>query len=170
MRATVARELGVIGESRVPTAAGLVHAAALAVFVIAWGDGIGVPLLADRPFYEHARLMQWGLLVLLLPWAAARCMAVEPMQDTRALLARAAAIALALIVVVAAAWPVVLIAAQISALPVARVINDEGAVLLLAAVAAGIALAWRQICGNRLLGWMGATLSTIAIVFLMRTV
>ena len=50
-----------------------VQVAVLTLYIVVWGDGI--PLVGARPPFEQFATAQTVLLLLVLPWVAARCLA-----------------------------------------------------------------------------------------------
>ena len=175
MGASLAREWSIVTRRPAFIVALLVHATVLAAFVVAWGDGRGVPLFLDGEFYAQARTIQGALLAGLLPWSAARLAATER-GDAAAWLcaiaavrpasftaARAGAVFGALWVIVAAGLPVVLFARQMSGTPLTRVVRDETVMIALAIVAVATALALQRTVAGRLLGWLGAAAVTLLI-------
>ena len=148
-----------------------VHGALLAAFLVLWDSG--VPVLPGANLYEQQRLVQTIVLLLILPWAAARCEPGERGDDlvllsvmtaarpSRIVIGQAAALFILLGVVVLSGLPLMLIARQIAALPLRGAIVDLLPALGIAAVAAASSLAWSLGQIDRLAGWLGATASAI---------
>lgn len=176
MGALIVREVDVMARRPAFAAAIAVHVGVLALFVLGWGDGVGVSLLPGFSFYEQLRLVQAALLALLLPWTAARCMAQERGDDlvllsaltairpSRLLAARAGAVLAGLILVVASGIPIALIAQRMSASGTPRLIRDEGVMISIAMMAWACVLWARHRSPHALRGWLGAALSTVAAV------
>ena len=175
MRASLAREWAIATGCPAFVVALLLHATVLAIFVTAWGDGRGVPLLLPHEFYAQTRTVQGALLAGLLPWAAARLAgrergdaaawlcAMTAIRPSAFTAARACAVSGALWVIVAAGLPVVLFARQMSGTPLTRVVRDECVMVGLALVAVTTALAMQQLVAGRLAGWLGAAAVTVLI-------
>jgi len=175
MRAIFVRELSRIARGRGFEASVVAHAALLGAFVLAWGNGgRGLPILAPVDFYGQTLLFQSSLLIVLLPWAAARANSAEArdamvwlsaltgLQPRRLVLARTTASWLALSVVIAAGLPVVLLAGQVSAPTVATILRDEFSMLGLAAIAACAVHVFRFL-QRPLSAWLAATAATASI-------
>src|SRR5262249_5511385 len=77
MRLLLRRELACVLGHRGMVCVVAAHVAIAAIFVIAWGDGHGVPLWWQRSFYQQLRIVQWATVTIFLPWAAVRCPARE---------------------------------------------------------------------------------------------
>ena len=175
MRALLQRELEIVARRPAFMVSTCAHVVILAGFVLAWSGTRGVPVLPHREFYQQARLVQAVTLAILLPWTAARSVADErgddlvllaalmAMRPSRLMLARACAVLVALGCVVATGLPVMVLAQRISVGPIFRVFRDEATMMTLTVLACAMALGWRHVCRDRLLGWMAAALSTIAL-------
>jgi hypothetical protein len=172
----VLHELDVMARRPALRAIIALHVGLLAMFLVAWGDGRGVPLLAPRSIYEQLRLIQVPLLALLLPWVAARSLderrddfvrlsAVTGLRPSLLLGAKAIALVVSLTAVALAGLPVAMIASRMS-------VAEAGALMMDEAATAGIALAAGSACliscvaaRGRVAGWAGATLAVLSIVF-----
>jgi hypothetical protein len=108
------------------------HVVVLAAFLLVWGEG--VPVLDGSVFQQLAGI-QAATLAAFLPWTAARCGSMSRLSTTRAsttmavppsrlLLARAASLTLALGALALAGLPMLLLAQQISALPLGEVASS----------------------------------------------
>lgn len=129
-----------LGSSAPFWAAG-VHVAVLAVFVAAWGDGVGVPLWSSWSFYTQLRVVELSLLAVLLPWTAARAMppgdrslrvrlsALTGTPPSRLVLARAAGSFSVTAMVSLAPVPVAILAQRMSGGSLLRVAVHDGALL-----------------------------------------
>jgi hypothetical protein len=170
------RELDVMARRTPFVAAVIVHVGLLALFILGWGNGRGVPLLPDLSFYDQTRVLQAGLLALLLPWTAARCAAPERANDlvllsaltglapSRLLAARACAGLAGLVLIVASGLPIALIAQRMSAVEISRLVRDEAVMISLALMAWACVLWARHLSASALRGWLGAAILTIALM------
>ncbi len=139
--------------------AGTLPAAAMAVFVASWGDGAGIPTWHAWSFYEQARAIEGGVLLLVLPWVAQRALPAQSRADhlwlaaftgarpSWLLLSRGGAACAAAALTVLTATPVALLAQRMSGGPLTRVMFDDTAWLGLAGASVVTAL-WleRRIC------------------------
>ena len=176
MGTLVARELDVIARRGPFVAAIAAHAGLLALFVLAWGNGTGVPLFPDLSFYEQTRLVQAGLLAVLLPWTVARCVAPERGNDlvllsvltafapSRVIAARACAGLAGLVLIVATGLPVALLAQRMSAVEMSQVLRDEGVMISIGMIALASVLWARHLSARALAGWLGAAILTVAVM------
>lgn len=148
MGAFIRRELRLMARQRALGAALFVHAAAMTVLVLA-GLSRGAPLF------------QFAVLGLVLPWTAARGVSARPAPMVTA---RAAAAAIGMAIVVAAGFPVMLLAARLEGTGLAGALRAELLAQLLSLAVVALVLVWRRLSSDRLLGWAGATASTLALV------
>ncbi len=174
MRAFFLRDLAVMVGRPSFVLAVAVHAGLLTAFVAVWGNG--VPLLPGDNVYEQQRLVQWGLLAVLLPWTVARSIpheatagqtllaAATAVPPSRALVARIAAAFTGLCVVVAGGFPLVVLAQQISAVSPAQVVGGLVGSLSAAAVASAATVSWNLVQHDRLTAWVGATATTVGLL------
>jgi hypothetical protein len=181
MRAIVLREALVAARRPALVTMAILCAVILALFPIAWGER-GVPTADGASLYGQQFRLEWILLMLLLPWTAARVGAKERADDlvslsavtaippSRTLLARLLATAAALALVIGAALPVVISAQQMSAIPLSRVISDQLALLMFALPVAVVTVWWMQVVADRLLGWLASAATTVLLVLLARLV
>jgi len=179
MRAVVLREALVAARRPALVSAAIVTATLLALFPVAWGVR-GIPTFGGISLYDQQFRLEWILVLVLLPWTAARVMATErgddfvglsaltAIQPSRLLLARLLATAIALGAVIAGALPVVISAQQMSAVAASRLVADQLALLTFALPAAIITVWWMQLTTDRLLGWFGAAATTLIVVTLAR--
>lgn len=177
MRAILLRDLIIALRTGGLSIAIFVHTAVLTTFIVLWGGG--VPTLPGDNVYEQQRLVQTGLLTLLLPWAAIRCGAAErgdalvavsaltAIKPSRIVIGRAAAQFLVLSVIVLCGVPMMIIAKQMSALPLRQPLFDILPALGLAAVSAAAATGWELEVSDRLGAWLAAAAVTIATVALV---
>jgi hypothetical protein len=176
MGPVITRELDVMARRTPFVAAVIVHAGLLGLFVLGWGDGRGVPLLPDLSFYEQTRLVQAGLLALLLPWTAARCAAPERGNElvllsaltgfapSRLIAARACAGLAGLVLIVASGLPIALMTQRMSAVDTSRLIRDEAVLMAIAMMAWACVLWSRHLTARALRGWLGAAVLTVAVM------
>jgi len=176
MGAIVLRELRVIGRRGALSAAMCVHVALLTGYLLAWGNGNGMPVAGALTVYDQTLMVDVILLAILLPWIAARCVAVERGDDlvmlsmvtaippSRVVVARALAATTSLILVIASGLPTLILAGRISAVRMSLVAEYELALFSLAFVSSATALTWRHVCHSRVIGWFAAALSTAAVV------
>jgi hypothetical protein len=181
MGALLSREALVVARRPAVVSIVVIYSGLLALFLSAWG-GHRVPMLPGATIYEQLFLLQSVLLVVAMPWAAARAVATERADDlvrlsallalrpSRLVIARLLAAALAPALVVAGALPVALIAQQMSAVAAARALADQLTLLTFALPAAVVTVWWMQFSHDRLLGWLGATASAILLVAMLRSV
>ncbi len=179
MRAVVLREALVAARRPALVSAAVVSATLLALFPVMWGVR-GIPTFGGISLYDQQFRLEWILALVLLPWTAARVIATErgddlvglsaltAVQPSRLLLARLVAATIALVAVIAGALPVVISAQQMSAVVASRLVVDQLALLAFALPAATITVWWMQTTTDRLLGWLGAAATTLAVVALAR--
>lgn len=169
MSTLLRRELAVVAGRRAFLAAACAHAALLVLFLQSWTDGAGVSALAPRSIYEQLRLVQFGLLLVLLPWTACRTMAEERGPDLvllagaaavapgRLMAARVGAVALSLALLSLAGLPPAAMAFRMTPDTSGAFILDEAVNVAAAIAAAALALAWRHAIAGRVSGWVAAT-------------
>jgi hypothetical protein len=148
------------------------HLAAVAYFVVIWGDG--VPVWRDDPVLVQLSRLEVGLLAVILPWVAIRC---SPDESHNALVqlatatarrplpvvvARTVGTACALLTLTSSALPMFVFAQQLSALPVWMVIPSLVPVAALAVLVAVLAAAASVFLGSRLLSWLVTTMATVS--------
>jgi hypothetical protein len=179
MRAFVLREALVAARRPALVTMAIVCAALLALFPAAWGVR-GMPTLDGTSLYDQLFRLEWILVLLLLPWTAARIVANERADDlvmlsaitamppSRVLLARLLSTTAALMLVVGAALPTAVAAQQMSAVPLSRTIVDQLALILFALPASVVTVWWMQTSDNRLPGWLGSAATTVLLVLLAR--
>jgi len=179
MQAIILREALIAARKPALVSAAIVSAAVMAMFPVAWGVR-GIPTLDGASLYDQQFRLEWIVMLLILPWTAARVIATErsddlvrlsaatALQPSRVLIARLFAAVLALLLVVAGPLPMVVTAQQMSATPGARVIGDQLALAAFALPTAVIAIWWMQVAGDRLLGWLGAAVTTVTLIVLTR--
>jgi hypothetical protein len=180
MRALVAREAAWSTSSRGIATALWTHVVWLALFVGIWGRGAGLPLLSGT-LYEQTLAVQWMLLAFLLPWVAARTIAIERgdaivwtsslvgLPPSRILVARIVTQSAALALVVAAGFPLIVIAQRMSDTSSARQLVDQTVVLACGFVVATLVTALQMVLASRVAVWLVATLATVALVWTFET-
>jgi hypothetical protein len=181
MRALIVREAGQMAESAGLGVAMWAHAAWLSAFLAVWGRTTGTPLVPGLTIYEQLLMVQWVLIVVLLPWAAARIaprergnrlvltaglLAVRPSQ---VLGARTLALSATLVLVAASGLPLVVIAVRMSDVAPSRAIVDQTAVIACGLAVAPIVSVLQQALAGRVVVWLTATALTIAIAFVAKT-
>jgi hypothetical protein len=170
------RELAVIWRTGSFWAATAASVSVLALFVVVWGDG--VPVVNGGTSWQQFGAIQKTILILVLPWIAARC-AVTPRRDlvllasatasdpSRLLLARCVALTASFAAVAVCALPVVLLMQQIAAAPLQdfadQLVPLGGLATFVAVVTTGCMVSFV----NPLRGWIAATAVTIAAGWLV---
>jgi hypothetical protein len=179
IRSLVLREALVAARKPALVAIAIVSATTLALFPVAWGAR-GMPTLDGASLYDQQFRLEWMLMLMLLPWTAARIIASEQADGlaalsvatasspSRILLARLLAIAAAVMLVVAAALPIAVSAQQMSAIPLNRAIADQLALIGFALPVSVVTLWWMQTTVNRLLGWLGSAATVVLLLLLAR--
>lgn len=140
------------------------HVVALSLYFLVWGDG--VPLVGARAPFEQYVTAHTTLLVVLLPWVAARCLAIGSRDDVamRAVLTAqrplivvfgaTVGLVIVLLAVMATGLPLVVLAQQTSeqsSWEVARVVARLAG---LAACLAPMSAAATLVSENRVAGWL----------------
>lgn len=179
MRAIVLRDALVAARKPALTSMAVLGTLLLALFPAAWGTR-GLPTLDGASLYDQQFRLEWILMLLLLPWTAARIIADERGDDlvilsavtalspSRILLSRLLTTTAVLMMVVAAALPIVISAQQMSAVPLSRALADQLALMAFALPASVVTVWWMQTTANRLLAWIGAAATTALLVVLGR--
>jgi hypothetical protein len=147
----------------------LVYVAALMVFVFGWGE----TNTAGR-----AGEVEAVLLVLLMPWMAVRCASAERgdelvilgailgVRPSQILIARAVAIASALVVVAMSGAPVLILAHRIGANSTPDLLRSLAGQLGLAVAATAAAVAAQQLWAGRVRVWLAAGAVTAVVAAL----
>jgi hypothetical protein len=181
MRALFIREALVVARKPAVISIAVVYCGLLALFLAGWG-GRPVPMFPGANIYGQLYLLQCVLLIAVMPWAAARAVATERADDlvrlsavlavppSRLVVARLLAASIAPALVVTAALPVALVAQQLAAVPASRAIADQLTLLTFSLPAGVVTLWWMQISRDRLLGWLGATVSVMLFAGIVRSV
>jgi hypothetical protein len=178
MGAAIRRELTLVGRSAALTAAVVAHTVLLTLFLVVWGEAGGLPFTPSVAFYDQFRGLELMSLALVLPWAVARCVALERGDDI-VILAAVAGIPVSRFIgakllagcgvaalVVLSALPPAVIAQQISALPWRRGAADTAALVVFGMAAAAITRACVQASGS-MSGWLAAVLVMLSIIVII---
>jgi hypothetical protein len=176
MRAIFARNVALAGRSTALPAAVMAHAAAMAAFVLVWGP-TGVPALGGVNVFEQLGTIQWALLTVLLPWAAARLTAergdglvhlsaLTALPPSRVVAATLVSAWAMLALVVAAALPVVILAQRMSAVPISFAVRQQTPLFALAAFVSAVTAVWMRFHVSRIAAWVGAAATTVLTVAL----
>jgi len=180
MRALLVREALVVARRPAVVSMAVLYSGVLALLLSAF-DGHRVPMLPGATIYAQLYLLQCALLVVIMPWAAARGVATErgdelvrlaatlALPPSRLVFARLLAASIGPALVVAGALPVALVAQQMSAVSAMRALADQFTLLTFALPAAVVAVWWMQISRDRLSGWLGASASAILLVATVHT-
>ena len=124
--------------------------------------------------------MQWIGIVAILPWAVARCVADERgdrivtiaaflgLAPSRILIARALALSAAIVCVIAAGFPLIVIAARMSDVWGWRILFDQSVVIAFGLAVAAVATALQQSVAGRLVMWLTATAIACAGIAVLR--
>lgn len=175
MTALLLRELRFVAGRGALLAAALLNAAALSWFVLQWGDGVGIPNLAARGFHEQGVLIERGLLTLVLPWAAVRCLPPErgshlvllcasvALRPSAVMAARLAGLACGLLAIVASGLPAAILMQRMAALDLSDLLRALAGPVALTACAG----AWGGWAAHRYHGtgaWGVAALLTAVTV------
>jgi hypothetical protein len=146
------------------------------LYILVWGDGL--PLVGARPTLQQFATLQWIVLGLALPWAAARSGVVRGRDDVARLAvlgavppsvivaAGVAALAVLLLALAAVGLPFAMLAQQISAVPATELWRTQLPLYALALCAAPITAACMLVAASRLGAWTAATALTLAVVAL----
>jgi hypothetical protein len=180
MGALLRREALVLARRPASSAALAVHAGLLLAFLWLWEGGRGVTLFGARTAFDRLRLVECALLGAILPWLAARALADERRNELVRLAvlagrrppgvaaAKLAATFLALALVVLSGLPPLLLAQQMSALPLGRVLAAEAFFIGFAALVPPLAFAGMGACREAIFGWFGATVAAAAMLTAVR--
>ena len=177
MRAVVTRELIVIAKRPALTAVTCTHVGLLTAFVLMWSHG--VPLLRGTNVYEQQHLVQWWLLALLLPWAAARCSAPErgnaltlmcaltARRPSSVVIAKSSSLVAVLALIVFAGFPAVVVAQQMAAISVSGPLCDLLSLMGLAVLVSATTVTWLLAVRDRLGACVGATVSSGLVLLVL---
>lgn len=175
MRAAFIRDATLMIRRRGLIAALLAHSVLASGFMLAWAGQGRVPVLRGDNLYEQLGVVQWAFMALLAPWIAARMMATERRdewtrlsvltgQPPASLIAtRLAAVTLLMAAAIAAAWPAVLLAAEMSGTSLTRVAFDQLVLALCACCSAIVALHVELTIEDRVMSWIAATAASVVV-------
>jgi hypothetical protein len=147
------------------------------LYLLLWGDGL--PLVGARSTLEQFTTLQWIVLGLALPWAAARSGVVRGRDEIARLAvlgavppssivtAAVAALAVLLVALAAVGLPFAMLAQQISAVPATELWRSQLPLYALGLCAAPITTACMLVAANRFAAWAAATALTLAVVALV---
>lgn len=182
MRALIVREAEQIAASGGLGTALSIHVAWLAAFVAVWGAATGTPLMPGLSIYEQLLRVQSMLLIVWLPWAAARLLPTERgdalvrtaarlgLQPSRLLTARIVALSVALACVGVAGLPLAIVAQRMSDVPLTRALVDQSLVTAGALAAATLATAWQLFVASRVGVWLATTASSLLLAWVVAQV
>jgi len=155
----VRRELRSIARQRAFGIALAVYVGGAAALLLAWSsETIQLPASG---LYDGLRQLQLVALALLVPWTVVRVVSVRaPRRLSSQMIAAVVAIAL----FASAGFPIVLLADRIEGAGIGHALRGELYVQAVSAAAVAIVFTWRSVCRDRVLGWIGSTVSTTAIV------
>jgi hypothetical protein len=169
MRWLLWREVVVMTRTRSLWVAMCMQLLVLASFIVVWGDG--VPMMAGNVLGQFSTL-QVGLLLVILPWAAARLVgdgrtvalvaAIGACSPRQVVVARFLALLLVLLAVAASALPLTLLALRISTVDVWRGALHLPPVVVQCTLAAAIATVSVVAGASRVVAWV---LGTVAALF-----
>jgi hypothetical protein len=174
MHAMLLRDARLFARRRGMLAAAALHGCLLSAFVLAWA-GAAVPMLPGDDLYEQQRSIQWMFMALATPWIVARGIGagqrnawawlslVTGLAPSRLVAGRLVTIGLFLIVAMAAAWPAVLLAQQMSAVNLPRVAADQARLFLFVITAAVVSMHVIVWLRDPVAGWLVATGVVLAL-------
>jgi hypothetical protein len=180
MRRLLVRELDSLLGDRGPTWVALAHVTIAALFVVAWGDGRGVPLWWQHSFYAQFRLVQWVTLTVLLPWAALRSVARERRDSllflalltattpSKLLGARWIAVTIGLSLATLSGAPIAVLAQRMSGGSLIAVIHDEITLVVTTGFVGACALWAQHLWSRPLVEWLRAALVITLVLSLIR--
>jgi hypothetical protein len=172
MRWLIWRELLVVTRTAGFWQATAVYLLVLAAYVVTWGDGIPV-VNAASPLQQFITV-QGMLLLVVLPWTAARCgtthrsdvtliASLAAIKPSQVVLARCAALAGALFMLAASALPLMVVMQQLTASAFADVVSTFPALGALSVFTATLISAALLVFADPLRAWMAATAVTLAV-------
>jgi hypothetical protein len=147
------------------------------LYLLVWGDGL--PLVGARPALEQFATLQWIVLALALPWAAARSGVVRGRDEVARLAvlgavppssivaAGIAALSVLLLALAAVGLPFAMLAQQISAAPATELGRTQLPLYALGLCAAPITAACMLVATSRFAAWTASTALTLAVVALV---
>lgn len=175
MRAAWFHDLLLMGRTPSLVYAALLHVAAAAGFVVAWSGVAAAPIWPGMNLYEQHRAIQRGLLSVIVPWGVCRLVGEERgsayarlgvlagVAPLQILAGRLLALATYVVLLVATAFPLALLAQQMSAVRFPIAAADAAWLCLFGTAAAGLTLTVALRVRDRLTGWLIATAAILAI-------
>ncbi len=174
MRWLLWRELAVMTRTRALWVAMCAQLLVLASFIVVWGDG--APMMTGN-LSEQFSTLQVGLLLVILPWVAARLVgdgrtvalvaALGACAPRHVVVTKFLALVLVLLAVAASALPLKILALRISAVDVWRGVLDLPPVVVLCTLAAAIATASVVAGASRFAAWVLGTVTTLLVAALV---
>ena len=163
MSALIWRELIVICRTGPLWTAAALYVAVLFVFILVWGDGM--PIAGTGGAWEQFAFVQRGVLLVILPWVAARCPRVRGPQLTllalatgsvpsRLAIARCVAVTAVLSIFWLLALPHVVLMRHIAALPLSAVGASLLPLLGPTMFIASVAVAATSMCRDVFRAWL----------------
>ena len=149
--------------SRAVSAGVCAHVALLSAIVLAWSSGDAAAIVPSHSFYQDIRLLQIGMLVVLLPWVASRCMPSG--LPVEGFAARALAPWGATALVAIAGLPIAILAQRMAGAG-GSLLTDQLAVQVIAIAATAAVLLSQSLSSNRVARWVWATATLAAAVVL----
>jgi hypothetical protein len=153
------------------------QSALFALYMMVWGDG--VPLVDARPVLDQFVTTQWVFLGLALPWAASRCGVTRHRDDVAQLAAFGAvppsavvaglllALTVMLLAITLGGLPFAILAQQISAAPISRLVAAELSLFALSVFVSATTAACMLMLVNRLFAWVVASAVTLGVLALL---
>jgi hypothetical protein len=179
MRAIFLREITLMTRHLAFAVAVGLHVLVLVAFVLLWAGG--VPQWIGQSLDAQQARVEWAVVAVLLPWAAVRLSTTERgdaairlrmiagLTPARLTMARQLAACLVLLLITFAAVPAEIRAQQMSAVPFTRLLVHLVPLAGFAVMTSAVAAAWLVVCRGRLMRWLAATLSTIALLVAILT-
>lgn len=152
-----------------------IQVVALALYLLVWGDGI--PVVGARSPFDQFAAAQSVLLLMVLPWVAARCaatphrdavarMAVLSARDASTVILGACLGLMGVVCAVAiAGLPLAIVSQQIADREPIELVATQLRVVALGACAGSLTLAAMLVSGSRLGGWLIATAAASSVVW-----
>jgi len=174
MTSLVTRELVVVSRRTVLIVAVALYVVLLAVFTLVWGRKL--PMLTGGSFYDVLRVYHGGLLALVLSWIVARCeapdrgdgivrlSALTARRPSSIVFAKILSLTGVLVLVVMAGVPATIVAAKMSAVPVAAMLRDAGAACSLALLVSAVTIAWTVCTDDVMTSWIGGAATTLVVI------
>jgi hypothetical protein len=155
----VRRELQSIARQRAFGIALAVYVVVAAALLLSWSS-VTIQLPASG-LYDGLWQLQLGVLALLAPWTVARVAS----SRTRHMSSRIVAAVIAVALFAFAAFPIMLLADRMEGtMGLSHALRGELYAQALSAAAVVMVFTWRGVCRDRILGWIGSTVSTTALL------